>query len=165
MGEKPWKPVKNTNFCFCGSHFSVWHPNVLYWCAFDRRDLCASLDVLMSFLRRLENFLQCRKVETFSFSRVIYGAKSPHVGYTRRVKGMKTSEKLQLLLLRLAFQRFVSKRSLSMCIRQTRPRRIFWLTYELPATSRKLFTAPRSWDVFIFKRHFWGKITTCRLYT
>ena len=66
----------------------------------------------MSSLRRLENFLQRHEVETFLFSRVITGAKSPHIGYTRRVKDMKTSEKLQLLLLRLAFQRFVSKRSI-----------------------------------------------------
>ena len=151
--ENQWKTA---TFYFCGSHFSVWNPNVLYRCAFDKRDLCASFDVFMSSLRRLENFLQRREVETFLFSRVIYGVKSPHVGYTRGWKAMKTSEKQQLLLLRLAFQRLTSQRSVLMCVRQTRPRRIFWLTYELPATSRKLFTAPRSWDVFIFKRHFWG---------
>ncbi len=143
--------MKNFNFCFCGLHFSVLYPNVLYRYAFDRRNLDASFDLLMSFLRRLENFLHRREVETFLFSSVISGAKSPHVGYTRGWKAMKTSEKQQLLLLRLAFQRLTSQRSVLMCVRQTRPRHIFWRTYELPAMSRKFFTVPRSWNIFISK--------------
>ncbi len=48
-------------------YFSVLPPKDVYLCAFDRGDRGASFDILMSFLRRLENFLRSREVKHFHF--------------------------------------------------------------------------------------------------
>ena len=48
-------------------HFSVLPPKDVYLCALDRGDRGASFDILMSFLRRLENFLRSREVKHFHF--------------------------------------------------------------------------------------------------
>ena len=40
-----------------------------YWCAFERGEVCASPDTIVSFIRRLENFLRHFEIEKFGFLR------------------------------------------------------------------------------------------------